>query len=451
MSRSRKRNEAPALSAPPWHGPPVALFWDQSLVWGLICLETLDLLAVPYRLVGSEDIRRGCLDACRVLLVPGGWASHKVRALGDAGKERIRAFIERGGSYLGFCGGAGLALSSGPSLGLVPLERLSASERLPSASGGVWIRGISCHPAWRGLPQELPVSVWWPSQFQWHPLPGTLCLATYMSPGDDFRVADIPALDLEDHGFPWEEWEKTYGINLNPERLVGHPAIIETRLGRGKLILSYPHLETPGDRWGNLLFVAILRYLDFYSSRHLPAETLISSAPCPPPLTPCREAVSCIHRARAMVDELIRFGERHLLWSWRRPWLLSWSRGIRGLEYGMLSVALNILTERASGMVAEHGEPTDGWLSEAMELEEKVKVFCRLARILLLEEKLANQAGSLTKLGKVNESVDGLRSRLFGTRMNHGGLSQALFDALDGLMLHILRAGSTHKVWKQPQ
>jgi hypothetical protein len=443
--KSRKGNEVAPPCSIIWSGPPLAFFWDQSLVWGLICLETLESLSIPYRLVSSEDIRKGCLDAYRLLLVPGGWASHKVRALGETGKEKVRAFIEQGGSYLGFCGGAGLALSSGPSLSLVPLERLSPSERLPSASGGVWIRGIAGHPAWADLPQKLPVSIWWPSQFHWHPLPSTLCLATYMAPGDDFRVADLPAVDLEDHHFPWGQWENIYGINLNPDRIVGHPAIIETRLGRGKLILSYPHLETPGDRLGNQLLCNILKYLDLQASKHLPNELLPAAAPIVSPLRPCREAVSSIRRARASVDELIRFGERHLLWRWRRPWLLSWSRGIRGLEYGMLAVGLNILAEKASGLMQEAGECRKGWLAETANLEENVRTFCRLARILLLEEKLANQFGSLTKLGKVNESVDSLRTRMFGTRMNHEGLSRTVFDDLDILLLNFYRPGSTHK------
>ncbi len=179
-----------------WKGPPVAVLWDQSLVWGLICLETLGHLGVPFHLIRAKEIAGGGLDRHRVLVVPGGWASHKVRTLGEAGKIRIKQFVQNGGSYLGFCGGAGLALSSPLSLGLVPLQRMSLAERLPNASGEIWIQGATDHPLWEGLPPTLPVSIWWPSQFQLEPMPDSSCLATYRFPGSDFWVADLPLSDL---------------------------------------------------------------------------------------------------------------------------------------------------------------------------------------------------------------------------------------------------------------
>ncbi len=134
-----------------WDGPPIALFWDQSLVWGLICLQTLQQLQVPVRLISAAEIDQGVLDAHRVLLVPGGWAAHKMQALGKASQDRVRQFVTSGGSYLGFCGGAGLALSSPPSLGLVALQRLPMKERLPSASGPVVLAGDCDHPIWQDL------------------------------------------------------------------------------------------------------------------------------------------------------------------------------------------------------------------------------------------------------------------------------------------------------------
>jgi hypothetical protein len=171
--------------------PPVAVLWDQSLVWGLLCMDTLDRLSIPYRLLSGSDVAAGALDAYRVLVVPGGWASHKIRALGEAGGRRLEAFITRGGGYIGFCGGAGMALSRQPSLGLVPLERMALSERLPNASGQIVVRGIPGHPAWAGLPEAIPVSIWWPSQFAWHPLPRSFPQATYHRPGEDITLADL--------------------------------------------------------------------------------------------------------------------------------------------------------------------------------------------------------------------------------------------------------------------
>ena len=75
----------------------------------------------------------------------------------------------------------------------------------------------------------------------------------------------------------------------------------------------------------------------------------------------------------------------------------------------------------------------------ARRLSADVREFCRQAKILLTEEKLAAQTGNLTKLGKVNERVDVLRNTLFGARMNHGGLCRQIFDSFDHLLLQLLQ------------
>jgi hypothetical protein len=422
-----------------WSGPPVAVLWDQSLLWGLICVETLEQLGVPFHLVSAKEIASGCLKYHRVLVVPGGWASHKVRALGDTGNVRVKQFVQNGGSYLGFCGGAGLALSSPPSLGLVPQRRMPPSERLPNASGEVWIQGAPDHPLWEGLPMALPVSIWWPSQFMAETAPESYCLATYQAPGTDFWVADLPLLDLQDFTVPWEEWEKIYGINLAPGRLLGHPAMIEVGAGKGRLILSYPHLDTPGDAWGNRLFLRCLHYLEELAGKHLQVESSAERETVGFLAPPGKETLKHISQARKEVDALIAFGERHLLWSWRLPWLLNWRRGIRGLEYGTLAVVMVHLHE-CIGMLCKDGNGTkDQWLGMAKEIEEEVFRFCGFARNLLIEEKLATQTANLTKLGKVNETVDQLRGQLFGNKMNHGGLCRELFDQLDKFLLSMLR------------
>ncbi len=416
----------------------MAVLWDQSLVWGLICWETLRHCGVPFHLLNARDIGRGHLQHYRVLLVPGGWAAHKVRALGDMGKSQIERFVARGGSYLGFCGGAGLALSDQRALELVPLERLPRSQRLPSASGEVWIRGIPGHPAWQDLPRELPVSVWWPSQFAWQPLPRTVCLSSYVRPGKDFWVADLPVADLEAQNISWSAWEQDYGIKLNPGHLVGHPAMLEVRVGKGRVILSYPHLETPGDRWGNRLLLGILAYLDREAACHLPVDSPPSAPLSHFATAPGTDTREQLRELEGATRDLIRFGERHLLWKWHLPWLLRWQRGIRGLEYCFLAVTsrylLQLSQEIGTGPTA--GDP---WLEPARQSADQVRSFCQTAKHLLLEEKLAAQTGSLSKLGSVSPSVDRLRRFLFGNQMNHGGLCRTLFDQIDQLLLHLLR------------
>lgn len=421
-----------------WEGPPVAILWDQSLIWGLICIDTLERMGIPYHLLSASDVAGGRLEVYRVLVVPGGWAAHKIRALGEGGKKRLVSFLHEGGGYIGFCGGAGMALSRQPSLGIVPLERMALSDRLPNASGQVMVRGIEGHPAWRGLPEILPVSIWWPSQFAWHPLPGCLPLATYLRPGADFTIADLPLADLENPELRWQEWESVYGINLNPVRLMGQPAMVEMHRGKGTLILSYPHLETPGDDLANRLFANILGYLSDTTRRRVPATAHAEGPPSPACSPPSRRAVWILKETEERVQNLIAFGERHLLWNWRRPWLLQWRRGIRGLEYGMLAVVMRRVVQEAETCSAMSAAG-DCWVEQARRLDRNVETFVRLASRLLLEEKVYTQNGQLSKLGSINATVDSLRRELFGEKMNHGGLCRTLFDDLDPLLLNLLR------------
>lgn len=422
---------------------PAAVLWDQSHVWGLICIETLTRLGIPFHLLSARDVASGRLDRYKVLVVPGGWASHRVQALGEDGKDRIGDFVRSGGSYLGFCGGAGLAMSSPPALGLVPLKRMDPSERLPNASGGVWIRGIPDHPAWKDLPLDLPVSVWWPSQFSTEVQPGARSLATYTETGEDFWVADLPLGDLQRHDVNWREWEILYGINLNPGRLMSHTAIHEIPLGRGRLVLSYPHLETPGDAWGNRLLLNMLGYLDREASRELPGreypEAPRSSFDVPPGRS-CLEHLALMENAAA---DLIAFGERHLLWQWRRPWLLRWRRGLRGLEYGALAALVRSIAAEAHCAAGTSGAH-DPWLEPTAALAEEVRSFCGLAKWLLIEEKLASLNGSVKKLGRVNHSVDEMRKGLFGKGMSPDGYCKRLFSELEDFLLQIMRLGRDH-------
>ena len=468
-----KRTDFPGVSG--WAGPPVAVLWTQSLVWGLLCMDTLSVLDVPFRLLSASEICEGCLDAFRILIVPGGWAAHKVRVLGETGRQKIAGFIDEGGSYIGFCGGAGLALSSPPALYLTPIRRMPLSERLPSASGEIHISGALSHPAWEDLPARIPVSVWWPSQFLLDPEPAhspcqAACLASYAEPGVGFQVADLRVCDTGE-GAGWEQLEEAYGINLDPARIKGHPAIIEIEKGKGRLVLSYAHLETPGDDWGNRLFFNILNYLDDVSGVSTPlCEKSVNSSPLTqgakrglsPLLTRqersaapsgIRYPASGISKAKQAAADLIAFGEANLLWNWRKPWLLNWRRGIRGLEYGTLYVTLCYMAELELKLAAAP-DPGSGaavyganWPESTKELEEKTLEFCALAKRLLFEEKIAAGMGTVSKTGKVNERVDPLRRTLFGKRMNHGGFCGALFDLIDRMLLDLLRGGGAARLW----
>ncbi|HWR04816.1 MAG TPA: BPL-N domain-containing protein, partial [Humidesulfovibrio sp.] len=139
----------------------VFVLWDDSHLWGLLVLRALRALGVPHGILRAHDIAEGALSgkcgACgpagghsaisgagesppsllpTLLIVPGGWARGRALRLGEAGLAAIRAFVDGGGNYLGFCGGAGLALTSpsgpraGESLNLCPWGRMGFAGRL---------------------------------------------------------------------------------------------------------------------------------------------------------------------------------------------------------------------------------------------------------------------------------------------------------------------------------
>ncbi len=61
--------------------------------------------------VNAVAIRSGCLAGYDVLIQPGGSGSVQGKTLGEEGREQIRAFVRKGGGYLGICAGAYLATS----------------------------------------------------------------------------------------------------------------------------------------------------------------------------------------------------------------------------------------------------------------------------------------------------------------------------------------------------
>ena len=85
----------------------IAIFWDASQLWGLLVWRAAEAFGLPYRLVKAKEIAQGALsDKTSLLLVPGGTARHKSAALGEKGREAVRAWVRGGGCYVGFCGGS---------------------------------------------------------------------------------------------------------------------------------------------------------------------------------------------------------------------------------------------------------------------------------------------------------------------------------------------------------
>ena len=128
----------------PVYQPAIYLLWDDSHIWGLLAARAVMAMGLPHKLVRASEIADGLLTGTppSLLLVPGGNARHKAQSLGSQGIGEIRNYVGNGGKYLGFCGGAGLALtwgenSGGPAgLGLCPWKRARFEERVQHFMSG---------------------------------------------------------------------------------------------------------------------------------------------------------------------------------------------------------------------------------------------------------------------------------------------------------------------------
>jgi putative intracellular protease/amidase len=413
-----------------------ALFWDESLAWGLMARRALQEAGLPFDLLQSEEIRQGALSNYRVLFVPGGWASNKLYALGGRGQEEIRNFVESGGNYLGICGGAGMATENG--MGLVPVRRRPSTERVASFSGPIRL-ALGAHNIWRGI--QAPVFfAWWPSQFQTGDQRSRV-LATYEEAEPGAFSSDIPVADGRIIG--WPALERRYGILLDPVRLHGEPAVMEGRLGLGRVILSLLHFDTPGDPNG----ATVLRNLWDYLAPGWSSETQSGKASShrhPLPALP-REPIDCLGVINNAVADLIEWGSKHSLWYWRNPLLLQWRRGVRGLEFGTLAVMIGEIGKQLDSPRHREGKPRYDWidlpqLREDMdEIRDRIVPFVEKARDLLARESLYMGRASLSPLECADPEISRLRQDLFGTAMSHGGRFKQLIDIVDRLLLTLIR------------
>ncbi|MFA9433089.1 MAG: BPL-N domain-containing protein [Deltaproteobacteria bacterium] len=425
----------------------VALLWDKSFLWGYLAVNTLRDLGFRFDLLTAEAVRQGGLNGCQLLVVPGGWASLKSEKLGKHGREELRRFVRSGGGYLGICGGAGLALQVDEGLGLLPVARKPMAERLPNFSGSIRVRQTVSHSLWWGLQGEAPFQVWWPSQFDLLKPDKVQILGRYGDPESDFCVSDLNVCETVAACLEWEQLEKAYQINLNPERLSNEPAIIAGEYGQGRVVLSYPHLETPGDVAGNMALFNIWHDLLSSSVLECPDDsdgTKVAN------IVPVDE--QSLEHVRAMAREtekLVALGERHNLWSWRNPWLLQWQRGVRGAEFGTIAVLLQGLVrelERTGGIASTYPKPSSLKIDAQFEkLVELWGLFRDKGRALVVEEarnlndKKANNGEALSPQARDLRTEIFNCVRCYGSR-SYGGLYRQLLDQIDSLLLGTLLA-----------
>lgn len=306
------------------------LLWDEGGLWSVMTWQVCRDLGLPLTPILAHEVASGGLGEAELLVVPGGWPSRKQKALGDEGREAIRGFIESGGRYLGICGGAGLALSVEDGLGLVELGRTSGKARLPSASGPMLVRATEqglVHPLWQGVDQPARLNVWWPAQFSPTADAPVTVLARYQEPCEEFCSADVKVGKTSPKEI--SRLEEEYGMRLDPAILRGRPAVLRAGLGRGELLLSYLHFDTPGNEAGARCLINLWQHW-------LGKE----------PQKPAQRVPSHLPAAKKMAEQAEAFWQQGLslgLWEPRHRAMPLWRRGARGLEVWSLVVLCRAL------------------------------------------------------------------------------------------------------------
>lgn len=182
---------------------------------------------LSYQKVDGDEIRHGTLSDFDALVVPGGSASKESASLGAEAREEICRFVKDGGIYMGVCAGAYLASRQRKNdLGLLPLTTLDNDHWFRVTDGT--LVDVELTPAGMeifGIPRRNIKLV-----YENGPI-----FAPPVEPPDD---------SLTPLGFFRSEVVARGG-----ERgvMLGAPAIILARYGRGIVLVLSPHPEeTPG-------------------------------------------------------------------------------------------------------------------------------------------------------------------------------------------------------------
>lgn len=204
--------------------------------------------SIIYQKVNGEDIGSGILRNFDALVIPGGSATTEAYSMGPAAREEVRRFVREGGIYLGVCAGAYLASKLKDCyLGMLPLKTLD-EEHWYRTSGaplvdvelteaGMEVFGIKERNV-RIVYEDGPI---------------------FAPP---FEPTDPSFAPL---GFFRSEVVAPGG---QPGVMIGAPAIIFSKYGRGAILVISPHPEeTPGMKQAEL---RALRWLYEHRSASLP-------------------------------------------------------------------------------------------------------------------------------------------------------------------------------------
>lgn len=323
----------------------VYILWDSSHIWGLMALRAMRSFGLSCRLVkGIEIAQHGLLGKSgpnALLLIPGGNARQKAASLGKNGRNAIRQWLEGGGLYLGFCGGAGLALcqkNPDDGLNICPWKRASYGQRLYHL--------VSGHVRAKTEGNEIvSLPVWWPGRFESKSNDDLRILARYLEPDEDFWVADLPMSRIPGHVASF--WSKCRGIESARIFPVDEPLTIHGKYGHGNYILSYAHLETPGSSQANLWLANLLeKYWQIDIPRVVAPQwrTDLAANMTPAKLNSNMNFREIMTVAHNQVSGLMDLGCALHVFFKRQSWLWGWQSGFPGMACNNIIAALAALS-----------------------------------------------------------------------------------------------------------
>ena len=449
-------------------GLPCRLVKGQEIAQGI-------LLGKPQRFHASGEAQlsaatdKNAADRAALLLVPGGNARLKAAGLGEAGRAAVRQWIEAGGNYLGFCGGAGLALSHAApkeGLGICPWSRAGYPERLhhlisgharvrmregdafsfcPPARGAAEGAGGStgnavggaaatagksgqCPSPRQSQPQQdapggpsLPV--WWPGRFAAEDNTPVRVLAAYDAPDADFWLADLPLQSVPPYIF--DQWQALYGVNLSADFLKGQPLVVSGDYGQGHYVLSYSHLETPHSPDANAWLAQLLQQLTGLAPSRADVPLWQLRHPCHAWPEDSGPLLAALRHMRGLLDLAV---EHHLFFA-RTHWLWGWRAGLPGAACNNLHAALCTAASLAPSPAA-----LAYWREVEPRFSKLADLFAAGAEGYFLACRLAETLHPTLPDAVDRRGLDNQRQALFGHPMSGGGLMEELLDITEELI-----------------
>jgi glutamine amidotransferase-like uncharacterized protein len=171
--------------------------------------------------MNAEQLRTVDWSDAKVIIFSGGSGSAQSKNLQDAGVEKVRAFVEKGGGYVGICAGAYLACG-GFSWGVKVLDAKTVSPLYNRGKGQVEVEFTAKGQEILGFNAEAKRSMLYAN--------GPIYCPAKIEAIPDFEPLAFYRTEVAENGTP-------AGIMVNS------PAMVAGPFGKGRVLCSSPHPE----------------------------------------------------------------------------------------------------------------------------------------------------------------------------------------------------------------